>query len=183
MVPAAVVPTQGVTTRAWKSQPAPRHGPAYLSTLAFSSRATCLRTVSGGLGADGRAQLAWFDSRSADWRWRVMSTVFDGTHWADPRLLLSRGVGSWPVPAGPYLIFSSTRNARRLQRDRSQQIYVVAREAPATVAATLRAAALAAKSLRLAPASTEAEQDCARKWPRQAPPQLPLRWNLTDEPS
>lgn len=87
-----------------------------------------------GVDADGTARLAWFDSRSADWRWRVMRAKYIGGAWSDLRLIDSRGVNTWPVPAGPYIAFSSTRNARRLQRDRTQQIYVLDAETAAAIA-------------------------------------------------
>lgn len=77
-----------------------------------------------GRGADGAMRLAWFDTRSVDWRWRVMVADFaDG--WAAGTLIPGRGVNTWPVPAGRFVVFSTTRNAERLQRDRTQQIYAV----------------------------------------------------------
>lgn len=78
-----------------------------------------------GPAADGGARLSWFDSRSADWRWRVMHARYDGVQWTDVALVDSRGVNTWPVPAGPYLVFSGTRHAQRLQRDRTQQIFAL----------------------------------------------------------
>lgn len=128
-----------------------------------------------GLDAGGRALLAWFDSRSADWRWRVMSTAWDGAQWSDLRLLANRGVSSWPVPAGPYTVFASTRNAKRLQRDRTQQLFVVGRDSEATLSATQDARALAAKSLRLAPATHTHDEDCAHEWIDRVAPVVPLR--------
>jgi predicted metal-dependent phosphoesterase TrpH len=90
------------------------------------------------LGRDerGAARLAWFDSRSADWRWRVMSAGFDDGAWRDLRLHASRGINTWPVPAGPFLLFSTTRHAQRLQRDRTQQLYLLERDADAARSAT-----------------------------------------------
>ncbi|MES0872646.1 CehA/McbA family metallohydrolase [Sinimarinibacterium thermocellulolyticum] len=78
-----------------------------------------------GLAADGAARLAWFDSRSSDWRWRVMSARFEQGAWRDVRLYGGRGVNTWPVPAGAFLAFATTRHAERVQRDRTQQIYVL----------------------------------------------------------
>lgn len=137
---------------------------------AASSRAPRL-----GLDAEGRARLAWFDSRSADWRWRVMQAAFDGSRWAAPRLIQGRGLNTWPVPAGPYTVFASTRNAKRLQRDRTQQVFVMARGNETTLSATQDARALAAKSLRLAPAAHAHDEDCAHEWIDRVSPLVPLR--------
>jgi hypothetical protein len=49
------------------------------------------------------------------------------------RLIDGRGVNTWPVPAGPYITFSSTRNARRQQRDRTQQVYVLGADTTAAI--------------------------------------------------
>lgn len=78
-----------------------------------------------GLDADGVAQLVWFDSRSADWRWRVMGARFEADGWDAVWLLNSPGINTWPVVAGPYVAFSGTRYVQRMQRDRTQQIFVV----------------------------------------------------------
>lgn len=94
--------------------------PADVSAFAGSSA----RQPRLGLGANGDARLVWFDSRSADWRWRVMYSDYDGERWAEGILLNGPGNNSWPVIAGPAVVFATTRMARRLQRDRSQQIFV-----------------------------------------------------------
>lgn len=83
-----------------------------------------------GLDARGVARLAWFDSRSADWRWRVVHARYrpqtaDESGWGAGQLINAPGVNTWPVPAGDWLVFASTRYAQRLQRDRTQQIFVV----------------------------------------------------------
>ncbi|MDT0496426.1 CehA/McbA family metallohydrolase [Algiphilus sp. W345] len=123
-----------------------------------------------GLDAAGVPRLSWFDSRSADWRWRVMHAAYDGAQWGAASLLDSRGINTWPVPAGPYTVLASTRNARRLQRDRSQQIFVVDSAQPATRAATVAAAALP-KTLRLA-APVEQDEDCLHIPIPVAPPAI-----------
>jgi hypothetical protein len=78
-------------------------------------------------GADGRLRIAWHDSRSADWRWRVMTAKQGGAGgaWSSGQLLQGRGINTWPALAGNALVFASTRNAARLQRDRTQQIFEV----------------------------------------------------------
>lgn len=75
-------------------------------------------------GADVRA--VWYDSRAADWRWRVMTAKFSGGGWSGQKMIMSRGVNTWPATDAGVIVFSSTRNAKRLQRDRTQQIFTVA---------------------------------------------------------
>lgn len=81
-----------------------------------------------GRSAAGHAMLVWSDTRSADWRWRVMSSVLTnaGT-WGVAKLWPSRGINTWPAVSAGSMVFSSTRNAERPQRDRTQQIFYIAR--------------------------------------------------------
>ena len=127
--------SSGVNLRLLASWRAAGSGEFSVPQAVAEQPASSARQPRLGLDADGRAQLAWFDSRSGDWRWRVMSAAFDESQWSAASLWLSRGRNSWPVPAGPYLAFASTRHARRLQRDRSQQIYLLDREAESSQAA------------------------------------------------
>lgn len=76
-----------------------------------------------GRGAGGAAQLAWYDSRSADWRWRIMTATLGEGGWSPGTVLPSPGNNTWPALDGGALVFASTRNAQRLQRDRTQQIF------------------------------------------------------------
>ncbi len=78
-----------------------------------------------GRQPDGRVRVVWTDSRSLDWRWRVMTGVFDGAAWQDTRLLPARGNNSWPSTAGGQIVFASTRNAQRMQRDPTQQVFLL----------------------------------------------------------
>lgn len=80
------------------------------------------------LGNDpgGRLRAVWYDNRSADWRWRVMTAIFDGAGWTGATLIPSRGINTWPATDGGAIVFASTRNAQRLQRDRTQQIFIAA---------------------------------------------------------
>lgn len=73
---------------------------------------------------DGRARVVWYDNRSPDWRWRVMTAVLDGGDWSTGTLLGGRGNNTWPALHGGQLAFASTRRAQRLQRDASQDIYL-----------------------------------------------------------
>ncbi|MEW6169312.1 MAG: CehA/McbA family metallohydrolase [Pseudomonadota bacterium] len=188
--PDVVVDGAGRTHVVWDSKPLRSAGvnlrllsvlreaqaPAFSAAQAVAEEAAASgRAPRLGLDADGRAQLAWFDSRSTDWRWRVMHAAFDGSSWAAPGLIQGRGLNTWPVPAGPYLAFASTRNAKRLQRDRTQQIFVVARDDETTLSATQDAEVLAAKSLRLAPATHVHDEDCAHEWIDRVAPLVPLR--------
>ena len=78
-----------------------------------------------GTDADGRVRAVWYDSRSADWRWRVMTSVYGGASWDAGRLLDGSGINSWPATAGGAIVFASTRNATRLQRDPTQQVFLL----------------------------------------------------------
>ena len=78
-----------------------------------------------GSDANGNLRAVWYDSRAADWRWRVMTAVFDGMAWDAGTLLLAPGINTWPATDSGAIVFSSTRNAQRVQRDKTQQIFVV----------------------------------------------------------
>lgn len=78
-----------------------------------------------GVDADGRVRAVWYDSRHSDWRWKIMSARWDGDAWTDARLLDGAGVNTWPATAGSVIVFSSTRNASRVQRDPTQQIMLL----------------------------------------------------------
>ncbi|MGB1557361.1 MAG: hypothetical protein ACPHCJ_06210, partial [Oceanococcaceae bacterium] len=75
-----------------------------------------------GLDADGQPRVVWYDGRSADWRWRIATTRWQGQGWGQLQLLPSLGNNTWPATAGGALVFASTRHARRWQRDPTQQI-------------------------------------------------------------
>jgi predicted metal-dependent phosphoesterase TrpH len=186
--PDVTVDAQGRTHVAWTSKRLSSSG-ANLAVLAAvrerdvanfgapqpvaAQEAASARAPRLGLDTQGGAQLAWFDNRSDDWRWRVMSAAFDGAGWSDVRLLNGRGVNTWPIVAGPYLGFASTRYARRLQRDRTQQIFIVARDASVALAASRSGARLSGKSRRaLAPLTVD--EDCAHHRAEHAQ-QLPFR--------
>lgn len=77
------------------------------------------------LGHDpaGAVRVVWYDSRSPDLRWRVMTAVNDAIgNWMPATMVPSKGVNTWPATDGGVIAFASTRNALRLQRDRTQQI-------------------------------------------------------------
>lgn len=77
-----------------------------------------------GLASDGAPMLAWMDAGAEDWRWRIGRADFDGARWAVVRAIDARGNNTWPAVAEGQLVFAGTRNARRLQRDATQQIFL-----------------------------------------------------------
>lgn len=78
-----------------------------------------------GASPDGSVRATWYDSRAADWRWRVMTARLVSGAWAEAKLINSRGINTWPATDGGAIVFASTRNATRLQRDRTQQVYLL----------------------------------------------------------
>jgi hypothetical protein len=78
-----------------------------------------------GRDADGSVRAVWADSRSTDWRWRVMTARLDGGAWTGARLVPSRGNNTWPATASGQIVFASTRNAQRMQRDPTQQVMLL----------------------------------------------------------
>jgi hypothetical protein len=78
-----------------------------------------------GVDADGAVRAVWYDTRSADWRWRVMTAVRGASGWSVGELQRGRGINTWPATSGGAIVFASTRNAQRLQRDRTQQIFLL----------------------------------------------------------
>jgi hypothetical protein len=79
-----------------------------------------------GVDKDGTVRVVWYDSRSADWRWRVMTAVYKkNAGWDAGTLLKGPGINTWPVTSGGVIAFASTRNATRLQRDQTQQVFVL----------------------------------------------------------
>jgi hypothetical protein len=79
-----------------------------------------------GVDRDGAVRAVWYDSRSADWRWRVMTALHRaGAGWDAERLINGRGVNTWPATSGGAIVFASTREAMRLQRDATQQVFVL----------------------------------------------------------
>src|SRR5262249_1277969 len=80
-----------------------------------------------GVDADGTVRAVWYDSRSEDWRWRVMTAAFkkDGSGWDEGTLIKAKGNNRWPANCGGRIGFASTRNATRLQRDATQQVFLL----------------------------------------------------------
>lgn len=80
-----------------------------------------------GNDANGAVRAVWFDNRAADWRWRTMTAVLgaDG-NWGEASMLMAKGLNGWPATQGGAIVMASTRNAVRLQRDVTQQIFLLA---------------------------------------------------------
>jgi hypothetical protein len=79
-----------------------------------------------GNDAAGAVRAVWYDSRSDDWRWRVMTAVNDASgNWMAVATVPSRGVNTWPATSGGKIVVPSTRNATRLQRDRTHQVFLL----------------------------------------------------------
>lgn len=79
-----------------------------------------------GQDKDGSLRVVWFDNRAADWRWRVMTAVLAADHlWSAGEMLMAKGLNGWPATHGGAIAVASTRNATRLQRDPTQQIFVL----------------------------------------------------------
>lgn len=76
------------------------------------------------LGTQGSlVRLAWYDNRALDWRWKIMTASLHDGIWGDGHLIPAPGNNTWPAVAGDQLVFSSTRDAQRVQRDMTQMIY------------------------------------------------------------
>ncbi|MFI6785133.1 CehA/McbA family metallohydrolase [Micromonospora sp. NPDC050276] len=79
-----------------------------------------------GVDPDGSVRAVWYDSRSADWRWKVFTSRLAPTGWTPAVQLSMRGNGTWPAIANKTVVFTSDREAQRSQRDVTQGIYLIA---------------------------------------------------------
>jgi hypothetical protein len=78
------------------------------------------------LGTDpgGLIRAVWFDSRSADWRWKVFTAQFDPeAGWSPEAQLTVPGNATYPAVSGGAVVFTSDRNAVS-QRDATQQVFL-----------------------------------------------------------
>jgi hypothetical protein len=78
-----------------------------------------------GVDPDGGVRAVWHHTGSADWRWRVGTAGLEADGWGHVELLRGRGNNTWPATDGGAIAFASTRNATRLQRDRTQEIFLL----------------------------------------------------------
>ncbi len=74
---------------------------------------------------DGRVRAVWFDSRSADWRWRVFTARFDPhSGWSAATALTGPGNATYPAAAGGVVVFTGDRGSAS-QRDGTQQVFLL----------------------------------------------------------
>lgn len=73
----------------------------------------------------------WYDTRSADWRWKVLTSRRDpDAGWSVPVQLTHRGNNTFPSIGDGYVVFTTDRDAARIQRDGTQRVHLAR---PATV--------------------------------------------------
>jgi hypothetical protein len=76
--------------------------------------------------SDGSLRAIWYDSRSADWRWQVMTAkLLPNATWSSPTQLTSVGNATWPALSHGLVVFTSDRQATRVQRDPSEGIFLI----------------------------------------------------------
>jgi hypothetical protein len=74
---------------------------------------------------DGRVRAVWFDSRSADWRWKVFTARFDPrSGWSAATRLSGPANATYPATAGGVVVFTGDR-AATTQRDGTQQVFLL----------------------------------------------------------
>ncbi|MFD0736429.1 CehA/McbA family metallohydrolase [Planotetraspora mira] len=77
-------------------------------------------------GSDGSVHAVWYDTRSADWRWKLFTSRLDRTRgWTAPVQLSTLGNGTFPSAGDGFVVFTSDRRATRTQRDGTQQIFLL----------------------------------------------------------
>jgi predicted metal-dependent phosphoesterase TrpH len=76
---------------------------------------------------DGEVRAVWYDSRSTDWRWKVYTSRRTASGWTDAVRLSSSGNGTWPSVDKGTVVFTSDRRASRVQRDATQEVFVIRR--------------------------------------------------------
>jgi hypothetical protein len=86
---------------------------------AMSQRARLSRDPNGAVRA------VWYDSRSADWRWKVLTAVRTSSGWGPASMVASLGNSTFPAADQGVLVFTSDRDATRIQRDVTHQVYLL----------------------------------------------------------
>jgi hypothetical protein len=76
---------------------------------------------------DDEVRAVWYDSRSTDWRWKVYTSRRTASGWTDAVRLSSSGNGTWPSVDKGTVVFTSDRRASRVQRDATQEVFVIRR--------------------------------------------------------
>jgi hypothetical protein len=99
-------------------------GASFGAILPVGAQASAMsQYVRLGSGKNGEVQAVWYDNRSSDWRWRIATASYVNA-WGETSLVPSKGINTWPSVDAGVIAFASTRNARRVQRDRTQQVVV-----------------------------------------------------------
>jgi hypothetical protein len=138
--PSAAFSAAGVLAVAWDSKALESSGVnlSILSAVSRDAGATFAAPVPVGLDANamsqfprlgrdagGRIRAVWYDSRSTDWRWRIATSMLSAGAWTAARVIPSRGNNAWPATDGGAIAFATMRNAARVQRDRTTQVFVL----------------------------------------------------------
>jgi hypothetical protein len=79
------------------------------------------------LGKDLNSNLVafWYDSRSTDWRFKLGFVLLNSNRvWGPFKLIKAPGNNTWPALTEGYVSFTSSRNAQRLQRDKTHEVFV-----------------------------------------------------------
>lgn len=92
--------------------------PVALEPTAMSQRARL------SLDPDGAVRAVWYDTRSSDWRWKVLTARYEAG-WTAPQQLTTLGNGTFPSLGGGFVVFTSDRAATRTQRDPTQHAYLL----------------------------------------------------------
>jgi hypothetical protein len=75
---------------------------------------------------DGAVRAVWYDSRAADWRWKLFTaTLAAGAGWSQAEQVTTRGNNTWPALDRGVVVFTSDRAATRTQRDGTQQVHLI----------------------------------------------------------
>jgi hypothetical protein len=78
------------------------------------------------LDTDGSLRAVWYDSRSADWRWQILTAkLLPNATWSPATQLTSLGNATLPALSHGLVVFTSDRQAGRTQRDPTESIFVL----------------------------------------------------------
>lgn len=119
------------------------------------------------LDPDGAVRAVWYDSRAADWRWRVRTARLadDASGWVGARDVSTAGNATFPAVDAGRVAFTTDRGAAP-QRDLTQQIALadVAVAGPAAVVPEVPAAILLPVAGAVAAAAVVARNRSGLPW-------------------
>ncbi|MGP4019370.1 CehA/McbA family metallohydrolase [Saccharopolyspora sp. 5N708] len=79
---------------------------------------------------DGSVRAVWYDSRAADWRWKVCTArATANASWSAPVQLTRPGNATFPAASAGLVVFTGDRGATGGQRDGTQQVHLVSADA------------------------------------------------------